>query len=116
MHALLWLALGSAVAAADPLPGSQPLTFDGDSAAAMVAGIHKYLDRELSIAAARSVAGPPSDAPNWRARLRTMLGVIDERVRPVEVELLATPSNPAQKGHTTQFRVYAVRWPVLPGV
>ena len=33
---------------ADPLPNTQPLTFTGDLAAAMVAGIDKYLDREMA--------------------------------------------------------------------
>ena len=31
-----------------PLPNTKPLTEDGDLAAKMVAGIHKYLDRELA--------------------------------------------------------------------
>ena len=34
--------------AAEPLPNTKPLTEDGDLAAKMVAGIHKYLDRELA--------------------------------------------------------------------
>ena len=34
--------------AAEPLPDTKPLTDDGDLAAKMVAGMHKYLDAELS--------------------------------------------------------------------
>ena len=45
---------GSAgVCAAEPLPGTQPLTVEGDLAARMVAGIDRYLDRELAVAVAR---------------------------------------------------------------
>src|SRR5262249_10091596 len=35
-------------AAADPLPGTQPLTMEGDLAAQMVTGIDKYLTRETA--------------------------------------------------------------------
>src|ERR1041385_645773 len=36
-----------ALSAQERVPGSAPLTFEGDPAVAMVSGIHAYLDREL---------------------------------------------------------------------
>jgi dienelactone hydrolase len=103
-------------ARAEPLPGTQPLTCTGDPAAAMVAGLHKYLDRELAAAPTRRASLPPADGQSRRTRLRAMLGVTDQRVRPIEIELIATPTNSALKGNTARFKLYAVRWPVSTGV
>ena len=51
-HHLLGLAALLAIlvpsSAAEALPNTKPLTETGDLAAKMVAGIHKYLDRELA--------------------------------------------------------------------
>ena len=75
---------------AEPLPGTQPLTVEGDLAAQMVAGIDRYLDRELAASARRtgrrsgSLTSPrrayaKSVEPN-RERLRNILGVVDQRL------------------------------------
>src|SRR6476661_8378541 len=78
---------------ADPLPGTQPLTFTGDPAAAMVAGLHKYLDRETAAAVERRKQFWKPDfsttregfarsiQPN-RERLKKVLGVVDQRLPP----------------------------------
>jgi dienelactone hydrolase len=75
--------------AADPLPGTQPLTEDGDLAAKMVQGIHRFLDRETAeVTKARATLWKPdtSSPEAWeksmepkRARLRQLLGMVDER-------------------------------------
>ncbi len=114
MHALLCLVL--AYPAAEPLAGTQPLAFTGDPAAAMVAGIHRYLDRELAAAPARRDALPSSTIEDRRARLRAMLGAVDARVSPCEVELVATPSRSALRGGTDVFQCFEVRWQALPGL
>ena len=44
----LLVLLPASVAHAEPLPGTKPLTREGDLAAQMVAGIDKYLMRELA--------------------------------------------------------------------
>ena len=56
----LWLITASP--AAEPLPNTKPLTDEGDLAAKMVAGIHKYLDRELA-------ASPRKRDALWKADL-----------------------------------------------
>src|SRR3954470_21096476 len=76
---------------AEPLPNTKHLTDDGDLAAAMVAGIHKYLDRELKAAPAKrdelwkpdlaSKEALAKSLPAKRERLRKLLGVVDERVK-----------------------------------
>ena len=112
-------------AAADPLPGTQPLTFEGDPAAAMVAGLHKYLDRETaaSVEKRRQFWKPDFSSPEAyaksvqpnRERLKKILGVVDQRLRP-GMELIATTDQPSLVAETERYKVHAVRWPVLPGV
>lgn len=119
------LSASSAVKSAEPLPGTQPLTEQGDLAAKMVAGIHTYLDRELAASVKKrdgfwksdftsAEAYTKSVAPN-RQRLRKLLGVVDERLPP-RLEYAARPDEPELIGRTDRYRVYAVRWAVLPGV
>src|SRR5262245_28925654 len=115
----------ASVAFADPLPNTQPLTFTGDPADAMVAGMHKYLDRETAASVEKrkqfwkpDFSSPEaylkSIAPN-RERLKKLLGVVDKRLPPA-MELVATTDQPALVAETERYKVYAVRWPVLPGV
>ncbi|HEV3439948.1 MAG TPA: hypothetical protein VG122_21455, partial [Gemmata sp.] len=110
--ATLWLIPPSS--AADPLPNTKPLTEDGDLAAKMVAGMHKYLDRELA-------AAPKNRNARWtgneatRERFKKMLGLVDARL-PARVEYVSGPDEPAAIAESAGFTAYAVRWAVLPGV
>lgn len=108
-----------------PLDGTAPLTQEGDLAAQMVAGIGRYLDRELDGSVQkraahwrRDLSSPEAYArsvkPN-RDRLRTILGVVDQRL-PVAMEMVGSFEQAAQVGEGTGFKVWAVRWPVLAGV
>ncbi|HVL11159.1 MAG TPA: hypothetical protein VM529_01250, partial [Gemmata sp.] len=111
--------------AAEPLPNTKPLTEDGDLAAKMVAGIHKYLDRELAASPAKRDALWKADLaskealakslPAKRERLRKMLGVVDERVKP-NLEYVAGPGKPSLIAEIDGCKIHAVRWAVLPGV
>ena len=105
--------------AAEPLPDTKPLTEHGDLAAKMVAGMHKYLDRELA-------ASPKKRDELWKAnekepvaakreRLRKILGVVDERVKP-NLEYVGGPGRPSLLAEIDGCKVHAVRWAVLPGV
>jgi dienelactone hydrolase len=51
-----------------------------------------------------------------RDRLRKILGVIDQRVPFSELQYVASSGHPAHLGDTKTYGIYAVRWPVLPGV
>src|SRR4029434_10521974 len=110
---------------AEELPGTQPLTRAGDIAAQMVAGIDRYLMRELA-------AAPKGGADSWhinstdlqsyqesvkpnRERLAKILGVVDERVKPVTMNYVGEGTSSALVAETKAYKVYAVRWPVLPG-
>lgn len=86
------LCLTFTMAEATPLPDTQPLTEEGDLAAKMVQGIHRFLDREtIEVTKARAAMWKPdtSSPEAWeksmepkRARLRQLLGMVDERSAP----------------------------------
>jgi dienelactone hydrolase len=108
-----------------PLPGIQPLTSTNDLALAMVAGLDRFLDRELAASVERRAARWQRDyssaeayarsiAPQ-RARFKKIIGVVEERLPP-ELHLLATPGQSAQVGEGPGYKIFAVRWSVLPGM
>ncbi len=130
---LLFLVLGlwpgaSAVAQTAPpaLPGTAPLTIEGDLAARMVDGIHAFLLRETAAAAGkreqfwkrdyRSAADYNRSVAANRERLRAIVGAVDRRVPLTALELDATPSRPAEVARGTGYKVFAVRWPVFDDV
>src|SRR5262245_26901028 len=106
-----------------PLPGTQPLTMEGDIAAQMVAGIDFFLLREIDRSAAgrdklwhRDFSSP--DAYNksiepTRHRLKKILGVVDERVPFDAPELIATAGKSALVGRGENYEIFAVRWPAI---
>ena len=113
-------------AAAEPLPETKPLTEEGDLAAKMVEGIDKYLMRELaaSVEKRKQYWKPDFSSPEAylksvqpnRDRLKKILGVVDERVPFTDMEYVGGPKTPSLVAETDDYKVFAVRWPVLPGV
>jgi dienelactone hydrolase len=108
------------------LPGTQPLTWDGDLSTRMVAGIDKFLMGELD----RSVverqklwtrdfssraAYEKSVEPN-RQRLQKYIGAVDPRLPVKALEYVTSTAALPLVAETDRFRVYAVRWPVFPDV
>src|SRR5262245_34275026 len=113
------------VVRAQALPGTKLLEGKDDFARVMVNGIGKWLDRETAAAVEKrrefwkpDYSSPEayvtSVTPN-RERLKRILGVVDERL-PVTMQYTGTTSQPALIAETETFKVYTVRWPVLPGV
>src|SRR5438874_2068211 len=98
---LSWsLCLGQEKASGPALAGTEPLTMEGDIAAAMVAGVDKFLLREIELSVERrekfwkrDFSSPEaynkSIEPN-RQRLKKILGVVDERVPFDALEIIAT--------------------------
>ncbi|MEJ7607186.1 MAG: dienelactone hydrolase family protein [Bryobacteraceae bacterium] len=105
MRALLLLVTTSIAALAESLPNTKPLEMQGDIAAQMVNGIITHLTK----ATRESV---PYRRPS-AARLRKILGVVDERVAFQSPRLLATVDRPAVVLENAAFRVSRVSWPVL---
>jgi dienelactone hydrolase len=113
--------------AAQSLPGTKPLEAKGDLAAQMVSGIDKYLDRETAAAVEKRKAfwKPDFSSPQAyeksvqpnRDRLAQILGVVDKRLPVRELEYVSTTGTESLVGEAGgYYKVYAVRWPVLPGV
>src|SRR5580704_10310429 len=119
----------TALRAADvpqPLPGTAPLVLDRPLDVVMVDGINRFAERALAESVAqraqrwhRDFSSPQayekSVAPN-RERLRTILGAVDERVKPDAFELITTTAAPSELATGGSYTVHAVRWRVLPGV
>lgn len=110
-----------------PLPGTEPLTLQGDLAARMVDDINAFLLRQTAQSVdaraaywkrdyASRKAHEQSVAPN-RERLRKIIGAVDQRVPFSALEFVGTTSSPALIASREEgYKVYAVRWPVLDGV
>jgi len=123
--ALLLLLFAGPALSAEPLPDTKPLTAEGDLAAQMVAGIDKYLMRELTASVEKrkqfwkpdfsSVEAYTKSVQPNRERLKKILGVVDPRV-PVEMQYVATTNQPSLVAETDAYKVHAVRWPVFEGV
>src|ERR1035438_5122470 len=120
----LWACCASL--AQEVLPNTQPLLLQGDISTQMVAGIDKFLTRELDHSIAErpqhwqrdfsSIAAYETSVQTNRERLRKIIGAVDERLRVTALELVATAAMPTTVAETDSFTVQAVRWPVVEGV
>jgi dienelactone hydrolase len=112
--------------AQEVLPGSLPLTLQGDLSAQMVAGIDKFFTRETDQSPAerqklwhRDFSSPQAydaSVQTNRARLRKIIGAIDERLPVTALDFVSSTASPAQVAKTDTFTAKAVRWPVFDGV
>ncbi|MCA1686045.1 MAG: dienelactone hydrolase family protein, partial [Planctomycetia bacterium] len=120
-----WLLLVSSARAdgPEPLPGTEPLTMQGDIASTLVEGVDRFLLRKTDESVAKRAAfwkrdvGSPekyaaSVAPN-RERLKQITGVRDARVPFDAPELVGTTARPALVGRGQGYEVFAVRWPAF---
>ena len=112
-----------------PLPGTDCLAMEGDLAEQMVAGIDKFVSREIAASTRRrakhwkrgvsSHTKYAESVSSNRERFCKIIGVVDERVEAVPY-LTATPPASVEPGctvgHGGSYEVYAVRWSVLKGV
>ena len=108
-----------------PLPGTAALTLQGDLAAQMVAGIDRFLARQLQAVVDRRPGRWQRDIASHEAyetsvaakrkRLRKIVGLLDRRDE-VEMQLLATHRKPALVAEGAGYRVERVRWNVFRGI
>jgi dienelactone hydrolase len=112
--------------AGDPLPGTQPLTAEGDLSAQMVEGIDRWLSQETQrMSKARTEQWTKLDvssAEAWekslapkRDLLRKMIGAVDART-PGVLEIITDGSAPVAKAEAASYTVERVRWPVFENV
>jgi hypothetical protein len=112
--------------AASALPGTTPLTLQGDLSAQMVDGIHQFLLCRTQEAAQergrlwqrvyQSVeAYNRSVSPN-RERFRQIIGAVDQRVAAKAPQFLGIAQVSAQVGQGSNDRIYAVKWAALQAI
>lgn len=119
---------GLAPLAAEPLPATTPLTWEGDDfSGRLMAEAHRFVERKIGEAAA---ATPRLPAPGpervealqeRRSQLAGLLGVVDERP-PVRTEFIdgsrithdGVPAG-SLVAEGPGFAVHRIRWSVLPG-
>ena len=124
--AAAFLVLTTGAAAQSTLPLTEPLDSEGDFAAEMVEGIHRYLDRAVGKAQADRGRFWNADFSSWEAyegsvdrnrdRLKTILGLVDQRVKDPSLELVTTLARPSRIAAGPGYVVHEVRWEALPGV
>ena len=125
---LTLLCFASVVSIADVLPGTTPLTWQGDPAARIVGSIDAALDRVLSTVVLDRTARWPRDGSTpdafskardpQRRRLKEILGLVDVR-DPVELRhsaVIGGSANGAELARGAKHRVFAVRWTVFRSV
>ena len=115
----LFVTAASALASpGDPLPGTQPLTMQGDLASQMVEGIDKFLLAETDAAVARRDASwkEPGDFAQRRRRLAKMIGATDPREPVDNMPLTANVGGISSLlGFSDNVAFFAFRWPCLRG-
>ena len=126
IRAIALFLLGIPLLAQENLPVTAPLTMTGDLAAAMVNGIHHFLDRETAAAPQnrarfwhRDYTSPEAYAKSVEAnreRLRIIIGAVDARAPFHAVSLLSDTNADSVIAKGPGYRIHAVRWPVFDGV
>jgi dienelactone hydrolase len=120
----------------DVLPGTRPLTWQGDLSVKMLDGAHKFIDEkiEASVSARQKLwsrdltsrdAYERSVEPN-RQRFMKYIGVydkskpsasyntgIEEKQPAVVMQRISVDNDPERIAETEKYIVYHVRWPVL---
>ena len=107
------------------LPGTQPLTWDGDLSERMMDGAHRFVERKIEASIKTrekywkrdftSRQAYEASVEGNRQRFMKSIGVVDARV-PVTLERFGDDDNPALVAETSAYRIYQVRWPVLENV
>ncbi len=113
-------------ASPDHLPGTEPLTMQGDIAAQMVDGIQRYLARQTATSMEKrgtlwnrddsSPTAYESSVAPQRERFRTIIGLIDPRISFSAPQLEITLGGPPLVATRDGYKVSSVRWPVFDGV
>jgi len=111
---------------ADVLPGTAALDKQGDLAAEMVAGIDRFLLREIETSVEKRAALWKRDtsAPDaylksvepHRERLKKMLGIVDERSKDSAPEFPVAAGQAGPVASSAVFQVRNVRWQVLRNI
>jgi putative membrane-bound dehydrogenase-like protein len=102
------------------IPNTSPLTERTDFADKMVAGLDRFLMKELDASVEkrkrywkRDTSSPEAYVKSVepiRRRLREILGMVDERHKDIVAEFVTNSKMPRKVAHFDQYEVYRVRW------
>jgi dienelactone hydrolase len=126
LNLVLFFLISSWLRAAEVVPGTQPLEGTANLSTQMVAGIHRFLDRELEASVAQrahfwrrefsSAEAYDKSVETNREHLRRWIGAVDPRTPAREFAWTGGTHTPVKVAETGRYTVHAVRWAVLPGV
>ena len=97
------------------LPGTRPLTGEGDRSVQMVAGISRFLDRQIA-SAAQKRPQQKLDPTAARKQLRHAIGAVDPILRTEELQFISNTTRDSLRYRDAHMEVHAVRWPVFKNV
>ena len=97
------------------LPGTRPLTGEGDRSVQMVAGISRFLDRQIA-SAAQKRPQQKLDQTAARKQLRHAIGAVDPILRTEELQFISNTTRDSLRYRDAHMEVHAVRWPVFKNV
>ena len=97
------------------LPGTRPLTGEGDRSVQMVAGISRFLDRQIA-SAAQKRPQQKLDPTTARKQLRHAIGAVDPILRTEELQFISNTTRDSLRYRDDHMEVHAVRWPVFKNV
>lgn len=110
----------------ETLPGTALLTIEQPLDEVMVDGISRFALRAIADAPQRREAAWSRDYQDAeayaksvsgnRARLRTIIGAVDQRESGAEFEVVTTLGSDGIIAKSNDLVIYAIRWKVLPGV
>ena len=122
----LWFLASGSSAELDTLPGTNPLTMDGDLAAQMVTSLDEFVAQAMTDSVEsrqqlwnrdyRSHAAYAASIASNRERFSQYIGCIDERVPIDALHYIATTAQTAEIAKAEGYTVYAVRWHVFDSV
>ena len=118
--------LSMQVVQAQPILNTAPLTLEGDIASRLVAGVDRFLLREISDSIVRReqhwqrdftspLAYVKSVEPN-RRRMAHIIGLRDKRIEFDSLTLVSTTAESALVGRTDRISILAVSWPAFGDV
>ena len=97
------------------LPGTRPLTVDGDLSAQMVAGISRFLDRQIE-SAVQQRPKQQLDPPLVRKQLRKAVGAVDPLLPFEGLQFISNTTRDSLRYRDAHMEIHAVRWPVFKNV
>ncbi len=102
----------------ETLAGTKPLDWpEADLSQRLMDTAHTFVEAQIERAntARRAFHGDAEDADSRRQELRTILGVVEDRLPP-RMEHFGDAKNPSIIAETDAYQVFQVRWPVFANI